>query len=122
MLLGQNPNINYTMKLNKIKIQVPIFTSLFFLCQSCSINISEYEPYIKKELWQYESGYKIGDKDGFCIGNSNNVSLKNDTIFFKATPNAIIVKIDSSMHRMELKSINSGEQGVYYSTRSMDVE
>lgn len=76
---------------------------------SCKLNNKQIE-----ELgWKYGEGFHI--KDALFFGDS--LTISNDTIFENLKPIAIIVdcnrRIDSS-EILEIKSILTNEEGVYY--------
>jgi hypothetical protein len=69
---------------------------------------------IKQAEWRYNEGYKIGDGDFMDFVTSQDVYyLKNDTIYFKNNPKAIIVSSNKLFFTLTIKSLKDGEKGVY---------
>lgn len=82
-------------------------SSLFISCGRMKNND------IKKSWWKYGSGYHIGDALRF-----DNNNLKNDTIYSKNKPVAIILTCGKGLFRetavLEIKDLKKGEIGIYH--------
>jgi len=72
------------------------------------------EEYIKKTEWRFESGDKVGEGDFMEFTTSKNIFyLKNDTIYYKNKPKAIIESSNRIFYTLTVENINSGEKGYY---------
>jgi hypothetical protein len=70
---------------------------------------------VQSNLWQWDSGYKIGDGDFVDFDNSTYYKLSNDTIFKEGIPKCIVVWTDAKNYEMKVKSFD-GQTGIYINT------
>ena len=87
---------------------------LLFLIIKIFYFSSSTEKYIEYAEWRYESGFKIGEGDFMDFTTSKDIFfLKNDTIYYKKTPKAIIVSSNKLFYTLTIKSIDNGNVGKY---------
>ena len=94
-----------------IKKNIPACILLFFLysCKHADLN------YVKTNLWQWDSGYKIGDGDFIEFDTSNYYRLSHDTIIREGIPKCTVTWTDAKSYEMKVRSFN-GEYGLYINT------
>ncbi|GAB2816942.1 hypothetical protein GCM10027043_17010 [Ferruginibacter profundus] len=71
--------------------------------------------YVQSNLWQWDSGYKIGDGDFVEFDTSNYYRLSHDTIFRQGIPKCIVMWTDAKGYEMKVKSF-TGQTGLYINT------
>jgi hypothetical protein len=84
---------------------------LFFSCHHADLN------YVQSNLWQWDSGYKIGDGDFVDFDNSAYYKLSHDTIFREGIPKCIVVWTNAKNYEMKVKSF-AGQTGIYINTEA----
>lgn len=73
--------------------------------------------YIRSSLWQYESGFRIGQGDFIEFGIDDNIyEICGNKIFYKNEYKADIVSISKFNSTFTIKSIKTNEIGVYTNT------
>jgi len=78
-----------------------------------SCNHIDYE-YIKKKIWNYDSGYRVGKGDFILFKSDQNLfKIKKDTIYYENRAVALITKLDKKLYNLTIKSIESNEIGLY---------
>ena len=91
--------------LGLLTLVIFIMLKIFFFSQSSN-------QYIKQAEWRYNSGYKIGEGDFMDFVTSKDIYyLKNDTIYFKNKPKAIIVSSNKLFFTLNIKDIKNGKKG-----------
>jgi hypothetical protein len=90
-------------------ISVCTLVPLLFSCHHIDPN------YVQSNLWQWDSGYKIGDGDFVDFDTSAYYNLSHDTIFREGIPNCIVVWTDAKSYQMKVKSF-TGQTGLYINT------
>lgn len=84
-----------------------LLTSLLFT--SCAVHDEE----LKKGFWKFGGGYYIGDFLDF-----NTYDLRNDTIYFRGKPEAILKSTTKGFMGYEdymiIQDLNSDETGRYH--------
>ena len=85
---------------------IVLFILILIAFTSCKLTDDK----IKTGWWKYDNGFHLGDE---LIFNDSN--FKNDTIFSGEKPIALIISKASfsGNNKITIKSISSGEVGVY---------
>lgn len=99
------------------KIYVTLYVVVLIFTSSCG-NKVRTSKYLREQLWQYESGFKVDENDGFCLQTNKNLRVSGDTIYSNGRDVGVIIKVDSINHVLEIESIPAKEKGVYYSTKA----
>jgi len=94
---------------------VIIIFLLFVIC-SCSdkrVSIDDIS-YVKINTWIWDKGFKIGQGEFISFDSDSSVfQLKNDTIYYRTIPKAIIRKIERKYYELIVSSIDGKTSGVY---------
>jgi hypothetical protein len=77
--------------------------------------------YVRKEIWSYEKGFKIGqgdfvdfyETDGESDCKTQTFFLRNDTVFYKCLPRATVTRTNKYFGEVVVKSINTKQEGSY---------
>ena len=93
-----------------------IIILLLFVIGSCSdiqVNADDIS-YVKINTWVWDKGFKIGEGDFISFDSDSSIFLlKNDTIYNKTIPKAIIRKVERKNHELIVSSIDGKNSGVY---------
>lgn len=96
------------------KTLLGLFALVIFILLKIFFFSPSSDQYIEQAEWRYNSGYKIGEGDFMDFITSKDVYyLKNDTIYFKNKPKAIIDSSNKLFFTLTVKDIESGEKGDY---------
>ena len=98
------------MPLKKI-IPACVLLVVLYSCKHADLN------YVQSNLWQWDSGYKIGDGDFVEFDTSNYYRLSHDTILREGIPKCIVVRTDAQNYEMKIKSF-AGQTGIYINTEA----
>ena len=79
---------------------------------SCESKKADME-YVKTSLWQWDTGFKIGEGDFVDFDTTNFYTISNDTIFRKGVPRCIVIETDKDRYSMKIESL-AGELGYYF--------
>ena len=96
--------------MRRSKIFTTFLVLVTFLPVAC--NSIDYQ-YIKKNMWQYNSGKRYGD---FLIFDSANTFTRHDTLFKRKVPVARIVKLDKNENEIYLEALKDDSTSVYINT------
>lgn len=69
--------------------------------------------YVKEKEWEYDAGFQIGEGDFVEFDSSNFFQLRHDTIFYKGSPRARVLRINKRFYEMKVKSIQGDSLGTY---------
>lgn len=87
------------------------FFAIFFLFFSCNRVDLEY---VKSKSWNHDSGFRVGEGDFIILkGDQKIFELKNDTIFYKGNPRALVQSLDKKNYNLIISSIDHQSIGVY---------
>ena len=84
-----------------------------YSCNTKRLSPADLE-YVKISTWQWDKGFKIGEGDFVSFdGDSLVFALKDDTIYYKKYPKAIIKRINKNYYELIISSIDTKKSGVY---------
>src|SRR4051812_1193165 len=70
----------------------------FILFLGCSCNNKHDYAYVRSHLWNYDTGFRVGEGDFVEFQNDSKLfELKEDTIFYKGMPREIIKSVDKKL-------------------------
>src|SRR5688572_25814992 len=94
-----------------------LLTSLYFI--GISHITSPDLAYVKAKMWSYDGGFKIGAGDFVHFERTELFQLRNDTIYYKGSPRAIVERLNKHFYQLTVKSIDSEEEGTYTNVEEM---
>ena len=92
-----------------------IILFLFIIYCSCNEKVvsDDQLDYVGLNTWVWDKGFKIGVGDFVSFaGDSSIFALRNDTIYYKRIPKAIIEKVIRKYNELIVVSIDKRESGV----------
>jgi hypothetical protein len=72
--------------------------------------------YVKKEMWSYNGGFKVGKGDFVEFEKSGLFKLQQDTIYYNGEPRAIIKRLNKHFYEMTVSSLDGKQTGTYINT------
>lgn len=100
-------------KLDQIIIKV-IKNSHYFILILIILSCNRIDnDYVSKNIWQLEQGGNIGSGDFLEFGKGENYSIKNDTIFNKKMPIALIIELNKKLEIITIFSFKSKKTSIY---------
>jgi hypothetical protein len=89
--------------------RIGIILICFCACQSID------EKMLTKAVWQYDSGYKIGQGDFIEFDDSNFCKIRDNVVYYNNQARAEVESV--SNYQLDVISIQTREKGVYLNTR-----
>lgn len=69
--------------------------------------------YVNEKMWSYDRGFKIGEGDIVDFEKPGLFKLRQDTIYYKETPKAIVKRLNKYFYEMTISSLDGKQTGRY---------
>jgi hypothetical protein len=103
-----------------ILVAVIFYNRYFFFALFSVVSSKVSSPdlnYVKMNHWQHDSGFRIGEDDFVTFkGDKSLFQLKQDTIYFRGVPSAIVTQTNEYLYQMIVTTIDGQNKGEYANT------